>query len=90
MSDSSNNENLQQEDLFYEDRFLESWAGAIVTNPSTAIVELVANCWDAYATEVKISWPDAKTHKQFSISDNGTGTRFMPSIRLMVSGLPLR
>jgi len=73
MSDSSNNENLQQEDLFYEDRFLESWAGAIVTNPSTAIVELVANCWDAYATEVKISWPDPKTHKQFSISDNGKG-----------------
>ncbi|MDI9651213.1 ATP-binding protein [Burkholderia cenocepacia] len=73
MSDSSNNAGLQQEDLFYEDRFLESWAGAIITNPSTAIVELVANCWDAYATEVKISWPDPKNHKQFSISDNGKG-----------------
>ncbi|AIS90561.1 histidine kinase-, DNA gyrase B-, and HSP90-like ATPase family protein [Burkholderia pseudomallei MSHR5609] len=64
---------MQQEDLFYEDRFLESWAGAIITNPSTAIVELVANCWDAYATEVKISWPDPKSNKQFSISDNGKG-----------------
>ncbi|WP_232239161.1 ATP-binding protein [Burkholderia oklahomensis] len=73
MSDSSNNARLQQEDLFYEDRFLESWAGAIITNPSTAIVELVANCWDAYATEVKISWPDPKNNKQFSISDNGKG-----------------
>ncbi|WP_249183902.1 ATP-binding protein [Burkholderia ambifaria] len=73
MSDSSNNAGLQQEDLFYEDRFLESWAGAIITNPSTAIVELVANCWDAYATEVKISWPDPKNNKQFSISDNGKG-----------------
>ncbi|WP_233622385.1 ATP-binding protein [Burkholderia multivorans] len=73
MSDSSKNAGLQQEDLFYEDRFLESWAGAIITNPSTAIVELVANCWDAYATEVKISWPDPKSNKQFSISDNGKG-----------------
>jgi hypothetical protein len=32
---------MQQEEIFYEDRFLESWAGPIVTNPSTAIVELV-------------------------------------------------
>lgn len=73
MADSLNTENLQQEDLFYEDRFLESWVGPIITNPSTAIVELVANCWDAYATEVNISWPDPKRHKQFSISDNGKG-----------------
>lgn len=73
MADSSNTQNLQQEDLFYEDRFLESWAGSIITNPSTAIVELVANCWDAYATEVKISWPEPKKNKQFSISDNGKG-----------------
>lgn len=63
----------QQEDIFYEDRFLESWAGAIITNPATAIVELVANCWDAYATEVKITWPDSRKSKQFSISDNGKG-----------------
>jgi hypothetical protein len=59
--------------IFYEDRFLESWAGPIITNPSTAIVELVANCWDAYATEVKISWPDPKKNQQFSIADNGRG-----------------
>ncbi len=64
---------MQQADIFYEDRFLESWAGSIITNPSTAIVELVANCWDAYATEVKISWPDPKDGRQFSISDNGKG-----------------
>jgi hypothetical protein len=64
---------VEQADIFYEDRFLESWAGSIITNPSTAIVELVANCWDAYATEVKISWPDPKRSRQFSISDNGKG-----------------
>ena len=64
---------MEQEGLFYEDRFLESWAGSIITNPSTAIVELVANCWDAYATEVNISWSDFKAERQFSISDNGIG-----------------
>ena len=57
----------------YEDRFLESWVGSIITNPTTAIVELVANCWDAYATEVKINWPDPTAQKQFSISDDGQG-----------------
>ena len=73
MSCSSNNEKLQQEDLLYKDRFLESWAGAIITRPRTAIVELVATCRDAYATEVKISWPDPNSHKQLSTSDNGRG-----------------
>lgn len=47
--------------------------GAIITNPTTAIVELVANCWDAYSTEVKVNWPDTTTQRQFSISDNGVG-----------------
>lgn len=64
---------MQQEELFYEERFLESWAGAIVTNPSTAIVELVANCWDAYSTKVNITWPDIKSDLRFSIKDNGIG-----------------
>lgn len=64
---------MDQTHLFYEDRFLESWLGAIITNPTTAIVELVANCWDAYATDVKINWPDGTIKRQFSISDNGVG-----------------
>lgn len=64
---------MEQEELFYEERFLESWAGSIVTNPSTAIVELVANCWDAYSTEVNITWPDNKSDRIFSIKDNGVG-----------------
>ncbi len=64
---------LFQDGLFYEDRFLESWAGPIITNPTIAVVELVANCWDAYSTEVRITWPDESTNNQFSISDNGCG-----------------
>ena len=59
--------------LLYDERFLESYAGAIITDPATAIVELVANCWDAYATEVNITWPDTQLEKQFKITDNGHG-----------------
>ncbi len=59
--------------LMYENRFLESWVGSVITSPATAIVELVANCWDAYATEVNITWPDSKEGRQFSIKDNGVG-----------------
>jgi len=57
----------------FEDRFLESWVGSVITHPATAIVELVANCWDAYATEVNIIWPDSKEDRRFSIKDNGVG-----------------
>ena len=64
---------MEQRTLLYDERFLESYAGAIITDPSTAIVELVANCWDAYATEVNITWPDVQLDKQFKIADNGHG-----------------
>lgn len=64
---------MEQQGLLYEDRFLESWAGPIITNPSTAIVELVANGWDAYATSVDITLPNAQQKKPFSIVDNGKG-----------------
>lgn len=64
---------MKQATLLYDERFLESYAGAIITDPATAIVELVANCWDAYATKVSITWPDTETQKQFKITDNGHG-----------------
>jgi Histidine kinase-, DNA gyrase B-, and HSP90-like ATPase len=64
---------MKQQTLLYDERFLESYAGTIITDPATAIVELVANCWDAYATEVKIVWPALKLERQFKISDNGHG-----------------
>jgi hypothetical protein len=64
---------MEQQLLFYEDRFIENWAGSIITNPSTAIVELVANCWDAYSTKVSITWPDINEERQFSIKDDGIG-----------------
>lgn len=55
----------------FEDRFMEHFAGTIVRDAQTAIVELIANAWDAYATRVKIHWPDDQPY--FSIEDNGIG-----------------
>ena len=57
----------------FNQRFLDRHAGSIISDSSTAIVELVANAWDASASMVKIRWPDKQTNKLFSIEDNGTG-----------------
>jgi hypothetical protein len=38
--------------------FLKDHVGKILTDPRIAIVELVANCWDAGADLVEISWPN--------------------------------
>jgi hypothetical protein len=59
--------------LFFDERFLDRHAGAIITDPEVAIVELVANAWDAWATEVKIIWAERGGGQTFSITDNGKG-----------------
>ena len=64
---------LEQQPFFYDERFLETYAGAIITDPAIAIVELVANCWDAYSTDVKITWPNVAQAQNFKIADNGHG-----------------
>ena len=64
---------MEQQSLLYDERFLESYAGSIMSDPGTAIMELVANCWDAYATQVKVVWPDTASQRPFKISDNGKG-----------------
>lgn len=57
----------------FSDRFIESFAGStLMSEPRVAIIELIANAWDAGATEVKVSWPE-EDGEQFSISDNGHG-----------------
>ena len=33
----------------------DKYAGPIISDPALAIVELVANAWDAYATKVDMS-----------------------------------
>jgi hypothetical protein len=57
----------------FEERFLGRYAGAIMSDPTVALVELVANGWDAYATQVDIVWPSSETSTGFSIMDNGIG-----------------
>ena len=54
-----------QPDLFaaapfaFADRFLQDHAGQIISEPRTAILELIANSYDAGATEINIVWPTA-------------------------------
>lgn len=64
----------QRQGVLFGDRFLDKLAGQnLLHSPRTAIVELVANCWDAGATEVRVTWPNRKEDRLFSISDNGGG-----------------
>ena len=53
-------------------RFIEDHAGRIISDPEIALVELVANSWDAGARNVKITWPDDE-NESFEIEDDGTG-----------------
>ena len=45
---------VEKNSIFSNERFLGRHADAIMSEPTTALVELVASCWDAYATQVKI------------------------------------
>jgi len=54
------------------DRFLQDHAGQIITEPRTAILELIANAYDAGATEILIDWPDEKG-QVLQVIDNGIG-----------------
>ena len=40
-------------------RFLEDHAGHILTDPRTAVVELIANTYDAGASRVRVRWPES-------------------------------
>jgi hypothetical protein len=62
-----------QPELFYDDRFWEQYAGhKLISDPVTAIVELVANCWDAGAKKVDIQWPTS-VGDALEIADDGEG-----------------
>lgn len=55
----------------FDDRFLDKYAGPNISDPAVAIVELVANAWDAYATKVDIVWPKRSQNLSLLITDNG-------------------
>ena len=61
-----------QQELFFGEGFLEDHAGSIIREPRVAVIELIANAYDAGATEVKIEWP-YENGGPFSIIDNGAG-----------------
>ncbi len=56
----------------FADRFLQDHAGQIISEPRTAILELIANAYDAGATKIDITWPIQRGEK-FSVVDNGIG-----------------
>jgi len=62
-------------ELTFGDSFLEHHAGNIITDPHYALVELVANCWDAGASKVIIEWLNNGSDL-LSIEDNGTGMTY--------------
>jgi hypothetical protein len=64
---------MAKQTVLFDPRFLDRHAGAIISDPLVALVELVANAWDAYATKVDITWPDPMAGVCFSIRDNGSG-----------------
>ncbi len=60
-----------QGSLFEEDYLIRT-LGSLGTQPEVALTELVANAWDAGATQVDIFIPDDKGQK-LTITDNGSG-----------------
>jgi hypothetical protein len=58
--------------LWFGEGFFHDHLGQILRDPSTAILELVANCYDAGADGVEVLWPDMPG-KLLSVKDNGTG-----------------
>jgi hypothetical protein len=65
-------EQIEQPELNFGDGFLEDHAGHIIRDPQVALIELIANAYDAGATRVEIQWPSDSGGK-FVISDNGVG-----------------
>jgi hypothetical protein len=71
------NEKIDQEQpivhgSLFEDDYLIRTLGNIVRDPEYALTELVANAWDAGATEIKLSIP-TQIGGRICVSDNGTG-----------------
>ena len=56
--------------------FMEDHARRMITDPKIALIEIVANCWDAGADRVDIIWPEFATPEAIEIRDNGIGMTY--------------
>lgn len=62
-----------EQGLLFDERFVEMLVGKrLVDDPKTALMELVANAWDAGSTQVTVQWPE-NNGEDFWIEDNGHG-----------------
>ncbi len=62
--------------LLFGRNFLEDHARTLISDPQIALVELIANCWDAGANRVDILWPSESVPDVFKIQDDGTGMTY--------------
>ena len=65
------NNDITQTSLF-EDDYLIRTLGTIAHSNEIALTELVANAWDAGATQVHVTIPENRGEKLI-VEDNGTG-----------------
>lgn len=70
--ESATAQSLFPDEPLFSDRFLREHAGQIMSEPRIAILELVANAYDAGATLIDIRWPDDRGG-EYAICDNGIG-----------------
>jgi hypothetical protein len=71
--EGGNYSGIPVQEMLFDDRFLPRYAGKIITDPLVAIVELVANAWDAGATRVNITWDASDERSKLVVADNGSG-----------------
>lgn len=70
MSSSAKKGNEQS--LWFGSGFFHDHVGQIIDDPKVAIVELIANSYDAGADRVEVAWP-SQTGEMLSVTDNGLG-----------------
>ena len=73
MSNKHNITNTKAIRPLFGPNFLEDHARNLINNPKIAIVELIANCWDAGANRVDITWPLESKPDLIMVQDDGTG-----------------
>lgn len=60
-------------EAIYDERFMDDYLGSKMSSDAvTAVVELIANAWDAGSKTVKITWP-LEQDQPFIIADDGHG-----------------